>query len=743
MCGIIGLARYDSSKLLAKRALKAIDYRGKEASMVVSEGNITIGHNLHSIVGFLKQPLTNENSIFSSNCEIYNWEQLASLESINATNDADLVHKLLDKAIFDNKENSKALITTSAKKNIINVIESLDGDFAFAYYLKKQELLFLARDIAGVKPLVYHFDSKEGKFAFASEKKALEIIGIKDSIHLNPRKILCYNLKEKELTFISRKISLNATKQKEPLKVINKSISIAVEKRIPIVKSAILLSGGLDSAIIAKLIKSFYKTSNLDIKVNEVEAYFAGVIDDKNGLAEPKDLPFAISTAKELGLKLNITKVSLLEFESELPKIISLIESIDPIRIGVASTLYFATKEIAKSGAKVVFSGLGADELFAGYNRFQNSIDINKDVYSYFIKLYENDLYYQDIVCMNNNLELRVPFLDKAVISNALILDPKYKINKKTGMNKIALREFALTLGLSEGIALRAKKAAQYGSNFDKAIEVLAKKNGFKSKAEYLNSIAMCKQKGINLQKSIQRNIPIAALLSTGKDSIYALHLMQKQGYPVKCLITIDSKNKDSFMFHTPIVKLATLQAKALNLPLIIVKTKGEKENELIDLKKAISTAIKKYGIEGVVSGALFSNYQRERIETICEDLGIRAFAPLWHTNQSTYLTQLVNSQIKAIITKIACYGLDEKWLGREIDLDAIKELINIETKYKINVAGEGGEYESLVLDAPFFKNKIMLSWTKKMQNEFTGEIKIQNAKLTKKWTTKRLSIPK
>jgi predicted ATP pyrophosphatase (TIGR00289 family) len=139
------------------------------------------------------------------------------------------------------------------------------------------------------------------------------------------------------------------------------------------------------------------------------------------------------------------------------------------------------------------------------------------------------------------------------------------------------------------------------------------------------------------------------------------------------------------------------------------------------------------HGIEGVCSGALFSNYQRERIEAICESLGIRSFAPLWHMNQIAYLKQLVAAGFDAIITKIAAQGLNEKWLGRKIDADAIRELEALEKKIRVNPAGEGGEYETLMLDALLFKKKLAVEFDKKMQNDFTGEINIKKAKLIEK----------
>ena len=101
--------------------------------------------------------------------------------------------------------------------------------------------------------------------------------------------------------------------------------------------------------------------------------------------------------------------------------------------------------------------------------------------------------------------------------------------------------------------------------------------------------------------------------------------------------------------------------------------------------------------------GSLFSIYQKERIEKICLDLGISAFAPLWHKNQVNYLKELVENKFEIIITKIAAYGFDENWVGKKIDSNSIKELIALEEKYKINPAGEGGEYETLVIDTPFF----------------------------------------
>ncbi len=704
MCGIIGFANFDNGKELAKNGLKIMKNRGRDSSRIFSHKSIVLGHNLHSIINFVKQPLCSSSGCLVSNNEIYNWKEINKKYSLRAKNDSDLILKLIDK---------------KGTEKIDEIVSELDGDFAFAYYSKEKQKIFLARDIIGVKPLVYYYNEETKQFAFASEKKALHF----GSQNLSPRKILSFHIETGNLSFINLELN-NKVKMKKPSEEIKQSLLKAVSKRIPEKKFALLLSGGIDSALIGKILQ------NDKIKFN---SYFACIKD----LSAPKDLEFAKKASYELNSVVRINLVSLKEFESTLPKIISLIESVDPVRVGIASTIYFATKIVRE---KICFSGLGADELFAGYNRFNESNDINKDCYSYLIKMYENDLYFEDIVTMSNRVELRVPFLDKEFVSKALLLSQKYKVDKKNNINKKILREFAFELGLPKEIAFRPKKAAQYGSNFDKALEFLAKKNKFKSKALYLQSLQE-KAQNINnsnknksnkkIQKLLsKKNIPIASLVSTGKDSIFALHLMKKQGYEIKCLITIDSKNKDSFMFHTPTIALAKLQAEAMNIPLIIVKTLGKKEIELKDLEKAIKKAILVYKIEGVSSGALFSNYQRERIEKITEKIGIRHFAPLWHMNQEKYMRQLLKENFKIMITKIACLGLDKDWLGRIITTKDIDSLVKLSKKYGVNVAGEGGEYETLVISAPLFSKKISVRFSKKMENDFTGEIKISKSKL-------------
>lgn len=199
----------------------------------------------------------------------------------------------------------------------------------------------------------------------------------------------------------------------------------------------------------------------------------------------------------------------------------------------------------------------------------------------------------------------------------------------------------------------------------------------------------------------------LAVLFSGGKDSTYALWKALSYGYDVKCLVSILSVNKNSFMFHTPSIERVKEQAKAIGLPLIFKRTKGEEERELIDLEKAIGRAVQKYKIEGVVTGAIESVYQASRIQKICDRLGLEVFNPLWQKNQVELLNELIRDGFDVEIVGVAAYPLDSNYLGRKIDRDFVAEFRDLAEKFKINPAGEGGEFESFVLDAPFFKERL------------------------------------
>ena len=221
----------------------------------------------------------------------------------------------------------------------------------------------------------------------------------------------------------------------------------------------------------------------------------------------------------------------------------------------------------------------------------------------------------------------------------------------------------------------------------------------------------------------------LAVLFSGGKDSYLSLQYASID-HEVNCLLTLYPEREDSWMFHTPAIEWTKLQAESLGLNHLTSRTSGVKERELGDLHSIIRSAISQYSIDGVVSGALASVYQSTRIQRVCNDLNRWCFNPLWQMPQKLLLQELLTKNVESIITGVAAEPLDATWLGRNIDSKSVKELIALESEYGINPAGEGGEIESFVLDAPLFKRSIRLVDSTKHYSNFAGRLEIKEMKL-------------
>jgi len=221
----------------------------------------------------------------------------------------------------------------------------------------------------------------------------------------------------------------------------------------------------------------------------------------------------------------------------------------------------------------------------------------------------------------------------------------------------------------------------------------------------------------------------LGVLFSGGKDSTLAMHLAKKH-HEISCLLSMKSENDESYMFHTPNIGITELQAEALDIPLLTGFTAGEKETELSDLKDLIENAVELFGIEGIVTGAVGSVYQASRVQKICAELGLWCFNPLWQFDQIELLEKLVREKYEIIISSIAAYPLDQNWLGRKIDSKAISELKVLQDKFKIHPAGEGGEFESLVLNAPMFKRKIKIIESEIEYSNYAGVFIVKGADL-------------
>lgn len=188
-------------------------------------------------------------------------------------------------------------------------------------------------------------------------------------------------------------------------------------------------------------------------------------------------------------------------------------------------------------------------------------------------------------------------------------------------------------------------------------------------------------------------------------------------------------------MFHHPNIELTQLQADAMGLPIVSKQTAGRKEEELKDLAEALRESKSRHNIVGIVSGAIDSEYQKTRIDRITHEAGLKSFAPLWRKNPLQLLRNQFQSGFKTIICGVYAHGFNQKWLGRPLNEETVEALTQLSQRFRIHPSGEGGEYESLVLDAPIFKSELhvdesSIDWD---QNTGTGTFNVLRAHLESK----------
>jgi diphthine-ammonia ligase len=188
-----------------------------------------------------------------------------------------------------------------------------------------------------------------------------------------------------------------------------------------------------------------------------------------------------------------------------------------------------------------------------------------------------------------------------------------------------------------------------------------------------------------------------------------------------------------SFMFHYPNIKWTRLQAEAIGVPQLTERTAGVKEEELGDLRRAIQRAKNVYGIGGLYTGALASQYQKSRIDAICGELGLEAISPLWGIDPEAHLRKLVRDGFRVVVVSVSALGLDEPWLGRVLDEGAIDELVQLGRKYRFHVGLEGGEGETFVLDCPFFRRRVEILESTRHWGGDSGYLEISKARLASK----------
>jgi len=268
-----------------------------------------------------------------------------------------------------------------------------------------------------------------------------------------------------DLPFALQELRSDETVHENAIETLSGLLIDAVEKRVD-VPIAIAFSGGVDSTLLAFLCTRLEKTFTL---------YTVG-------LEGSKDLDAADAVAHAYGwpLKKKILKEE--ELENIFKEVIRITKKHDPVTVGVGAVMYTV---MSMADEDVVLTGLGSEEIFAGYERHKKSKDVNEECWNGLRKMYERDLIRDNLIAGKYKINFLTPFLDEELIKEAMSIPGNLKLNDKN--NKLILRE--ISSELLGKFALRKKKAAQYGSSFIKGIDKLARLNNFKYMKDYLTSL--------------------------------------------------------------------------------------------------------------------------------------------------------------------------------------------------------------------------------------------------------------
>jgi len=268
------------------------------------------------------------------------------------------------------------------------------------------------------------------------------------------------------------------TNKERAKRKIRKLIENSIIKRAQnLNKFGILFSGGVDSTLIAFLCKKHgFNFTCFTI-----------------GLENSQDIEYAKIIAEKYNFSLKHKILSLEEFENVIRNTVKILNNDDIVWISVGSVLYATAQLALQDNISILFGGLGTEEIFAGYQRHEDVLadndfeSVHKESWNGLKNMWQRDLLRDSIIAKSLGIELRTPYMDLGVIKAAMDINPMHKIDKIS--KKIILREIAENFGLEKEFAWRPKKAAQYGSNFVKGIDKLAKKHGFATKKEYLKSL--------------------------------------------------------------------------------------------------------------------------------------------------------------------------------------------------------------------------------------------------------------
>jgi len=468
MCGIFAILNNHYNNDTIKENFDKGVKRGPENSQIIQTNNVIMGFHRLAINGYKdtksNQPFKIDDIYLICNGEIYNWKELYNIINVKA----------------NSKSDCEIIIHLYKKYGIEQTLQMLDGVFAFVLYDTIKNKIFVARDTYGVRPLFIKEEPSDEMSAICLASELKQLVGLDEKINIkqfNPGTYSVYNINQlftsciiKEKVFskptsfpnnFSKKISendLNFTCQK-----IRKSLISAVVKRIDNTQREIacLLSGGLDSSLIAALVNK-YKNSHEKLSTWSI------------GMEGSEDLKYARIVANHIGSDHHEIVVTESHFLSFIEKVIYDIESYDTTTVRASIGNWLISKYIAEnSNCKVVFNGDGSDEVCGGYMYFHlapDSIEFDKECRNLLNNIHYFDVLRSDRSISSHGLEARTPFLDKSFVETYLSINPNIRNHNNMGKcEKYLLRRaFSGNNLLPESVLWRTKEAFSDGVSSNK-----------------------------------------------------------------------------------------------------------------------------------------------------------------------------------------------------------------------------------------------------------------------------------
>ncbi len=224
----------------------------------------------------------------------------------------------------------------------------------------------------------------------------------------------------------------------------------------------------------------------------------------------------------------------------------------------------------------------------------------------------------------------------------------------------------------------------------------------------------------------------VAVLFSGGKDSTFAIQKCIDEGWNIKYLISVKPTRTDCYLYHFATVEHTKLFASLMNIPQVYLTCDVA---DPVEEAKLVYNVVKNHLVDAVVLGG--TGLQETQIRSIREvlfPLGVEVFASHAGQDHGELLLEMINQGFKIMITQIASDGLDKTWLGRVIDENSFVEFKKLSEKYGFHLGGEGGYYDSLVVDCPLYTKRFeVLESEKVMESKNAGHLLIKKAGLLPK----------